>query len=95
MFPNQPQDPDVSLAFSLLSAWSVADAELRTQIEALIAAYAARKPEFVQTLQRVTKVSEQLEAVLGAAHARPPQPKNIESLLLQYMTRKEDGAASA
>lgn len=88
-------DPEFSLAFSLLNAWSLADDELRRKLETLIAEYAARKPEFVNELKHVADASAQLQGLFTAAHARPPQPKSIESLLLQYMTRKEGGAASA
>lgn len=92
---SSQNDPQFSLAFSLLSAWSLADDELRARLETLIAEYAARKPEFVNELKHVTDASEQVQGLLAAAHARPPRPNNIESLLLQYMIRKEGGAASA
>ncbi len=92
--PDSPHGSEFTLAVSLLSAWSVADDELRPKLEALIAEYVERKPEFVNELKHVTNMSEQLGVVLSAVRSgRPPQ--RIEAMMIQTMMHKEGGAPSA
>jgi hypothetical protein len=88
MFPQKPYDLEFSLAFSLLSAWSVADDELRPKLEALIAEHVERTPAFLDALKRVTAMSEQLHVTLSAARTGRAKPEDVASSMMRFMKRE-------
>ena len=82
--PSEPTEPVIderllALAASLHAAWEHADAELRSELEQLIRAYARREPHFRAALQRVARQSV-------VAPWKPPIPNRI---LLRYITRRQ------
>lgn len=95
VFPQKPYNPEFSLAFWLLNAWSVADEELRPKIEALIADYVARKPEFVDQLKRVTTMSEVFHLKVSEVRTGRARPEDIDTWMMHYITKKEGDSPSA
>ncbi len=67
MINQQTHDKDLQLASVLIAAWTLADNELREDIQEVIRKHSRRSPGFVHQLNKVLEISEQEKSTSDTA----------------------------